>query len=94
MPGTVFQSTLEATGKDYVAYLADARERSDADAGKPIGGSISVALPKGEYVARFYSPVAGEYSPGIFITAEGDKRVSMELPEFRHDVVLRVTRRE
>jgi hypothetical protein len=91
LPQYMQQSTLTVEGNEYVAYIADTRERADSDAGKPIGGRVSIKLAQGDYVARFYSPVAGQYSPGIRV--KGGDSVSLELPEFSHDLVLRVTRK-
>jgi hypothetical protein len=62
--------------------------------GKPIATNVAVELPTGRYVARLYSPVGGEYSPSVPITAEEGKPLVIELPEFTHDVVLRVTRKK
>ena len=48
--GSIAISALALEGKDYIAYIGDARETTDQDAGQPLGGNISfpcrrVALP-------------------------------------------------
>jgi hypothetical protein len=92
LPAHVYRASLAVEGNDYVAYFADARERTDADAGGSIAGTISARLPDGKYVARFYSPVTGQYSPGIHL--DGGNDVKLDIQPFFHDVVLRVTRDE
>jgi hypothetical protein len=89
-PEHLVASTLAVEGKDYVVYLADSREVSDPTAGEPIHGPVSFALPEGSFRVAAYSPVTGEYSPAVAL--EGGKAVSIDVPVFRHDVVLRVTR--
>jgi hypothetical protein len=91
-PQHLTASGLSVQGRDYVAYLADSRELTDAAAGEPIGGSVSLSLPPGTYDVRLYSPVTGEYSPAIEV-AGGDAK-PLVLPPFREDVVIRATRRE
>jgi hypothetical protein len=86
----VVASVLAVDGKDYIAYLADAREVADPDAGQPIGGRIAVAVPAGSYRVTWYAPSTGVSTPGK--SCEGGKKVSVDLPSFRHDVVMRVTR--
>jgi hypothetical protein len=91
VPEHVIPVVLAKPGEDYVAYLSDSRELTDAGAGSSIGGSLSFRLPDGKYVCRFYSPAAGQYSPGVSASGGGEP-VRIELPEFRHDIALRVTR--
>jgi hypothetical protein len=82
---------LAVPGKDYVAYLADSREVTDPEAGKPIRGEASLQLPEGDYSMRFYSPVAGEFFHASKI--KGGK-VSVAVGPFVHDLALRITRTE
>jgi hypothetical protein len=89
-PALLVSATLATEGTDYVAYLADGREISDPTAGQPIRGPIVFALPPGTYWACFYSPIAGVYSPGVRI--QGGERVTLEIPSFEQDIVLRATR--
>jgi hypothetical protein len=81
-----------ASGGDYVAYLADARELTDPGAGDTIAGDVSLVLPQGSYDVSLYSPVTGEYSPGIAV--QGGGKYVMKLPEFKQDMVIRAIRRD
>jgi hypothetical protein len=91
-PEHLSASALSSQGRDYVAYLADSREITDPTAGEAIGGTVSLALPPGNYGVSLYSPVTGEYSPAIDITGGGKSVIT--LPQFRQDVVIRATRRD
>lgn len=86
-PAQLIASGMSVSGGDYVAYLADLRELTDPDAGKAIDGSVSLALPPGNYNVSLYSPVTGEYSPAIAI--KGGGRVALGLPKFTQDIVIR-----
>ena len=50
---------LLQNSKDYNIYLADERELTDKDAGRPIQGKIRFDLPAGLYEIRAYSPETG-----------------------------------
>ena len=89
-PEHLVDATLAKPGSDYIAYLADSREISDPTAGHSIRGRIDFGLPPGTYRASAYSPSAGVYSPGIRV--QGGDRVTLEIPPFEQDIVLRVTR--
>ena len=54
-PKNLVVSGLSASGGDFIAYLADARELSDPTAGSPIEGSLSLSLPPGTYDVSLYS---------------------------------------
>jgi hypothetical protein len=88
-PSHLVKSGLCVAGRECIAYLADDREVADADAGQPIDGKLEIKLPGKRYIVRFYSPVTGEYSPGIGV--EGGAAVTVELPSFTHDIVVRAT---
>ncbi|MBM7567620.1 DUF6298 domain-containing protein [Paenibacillus sacheonensis] len=75
-------------GEDYSIYLADERELADAGAGEPLETELRVRLPEGAYRVSCYSPVTGMGSPWIRI--EGDANTRLSLPEFQHDLVVRV----
>lgn len=90
-PAPLISTSLAAVGKDYVAYLADPREVTDPSAGRPVSGSVSFALPPGSYVASFYSPRSGCYSPGVGVS--GGRTITLEMQPFEDDIVLRVTRK-
>jgi hypothetical protein len=89
-PAPLVAGTLALPGLDYAAYLADRRELTDPSAGEPVSGPVSVTLPEGKFLVSLYSPVSGMYSP-IF-TLEGGRRVTIDLPPFQEDIVLRVQR--
>ena len=89
-PDHMVVATLAVQGTDYVSYLADAREVTDADAGQALEGKVVFSLPNGRFSVRLYSPTTGMYSPGILL--DGGKDTSLPLPQFRHDIVLRATR--
>lgn len=91
-PEHLLVSSLSASGKDFVAYIADDREEGDATAGEPISGEVTIALPPGSYDLSLYSPVTGESSPAIRI--HGGEKSEVTLPPIRQDIVLRATRKE
>jgi len=86
-PDHLVASGLTASGRDYVAYLGDARELSDPDAGQVITGIVTLALPPGSFSVSLYSPATGEYSPAVRI--EGGTKSTLTLLPFRQDVVVR-----
>ncbi len=90
-PSSTLGCVFAAPEQDYCIYLADARERSEPDAGGPIGGSIHLDLPAGDYSMCWYSPMSGVESRAT--TLEGSSRAVFQLPEFIHDLVVRVRRR-
>jgi len=89
-PAPLVAGTLALPGSDYIAYLADGRELTDPSAGEPVSGPVSVTLPSGRFRASLYSPVSGMYSPIFFV--EGGQRVTIDIPPFQNDIVLRVQR--
>lgn len=89
-PEHTISSGLAVAGRDYVIYLADSREIGDPSAGKPIDGRVALVLPPGTFLVRLYSPVTGEYSPGI--TVQGGKTNTFDLAPFEQDVVIRAIR--
>jgi hypothetical protein len=91
-PKNLVVSAVSTGGRDYVAYLADGRELSDPAAGDPIYGTISLALPPGDYDVSLYSPNTGESSPGIAV--KGGTENSVALPPFHQDIVVRAKRRD
>ena len=90
IPVDAVASGLAVTDRDYVAYLADAREIADPNAGRPISCTLHLALPAGRFAVRLYSPVTGEYSPAIPV--EGGRGVSLDLLPFRQDIAIRATK--
>lgn len=88
-PSALVISGLSTTRNEFVAYLGDARELSDPHAGEAIEGKLSLALPEGDYSVSLYSPVTGQYSPGMH--AKGGRKVELTLPSFTQDIVIRAT---
>jgi len=89
-PASLVDATLAIPGFDYVAYLADGREITEANAGQPIGGPVSFSLPAGTYHVCLYSPTAGQYSPCTRVQGGGQRTI--DLVPFQQDIVLRVRR--
>ena len=54
-PKNLVVSGLSTGGRDFAAYLADGRELSDPSAGDAIEGSVSLALPAGDYQVFLFS---------------------------------------
>ncbi|HTJ28931.1 MAG TPA: DUF6298 domain-containing protein [Acidobacteriaceae bacterium] len=90
--GPVALSGLVTSHNDYVAYLGDSREVTDAAAGEPIHGSVTLMLPPGSYDVSLYSPVTGEASPAMVM--HGGANEKLELPRFQEDLVIRATLRK
>jgi hypothetical protein len=88
-PAHLVDAVLAIQGTEYIAYLADGRELSDATAGQLVSGPVSFRLPDGDYRVCLYSPTTGGYSPCLQV--RGGKLVTFALAPFRQDVVLRVT---
>jgi hypothetical protein len=91
-PAHLAVSGLSVSGRDFVAYLGDAREVTDSSAGSAIEGSVSLSLPAGNYDISLYSPTTGEYSPAIQV--KGSSRTDLTLPSFHEDIVVRVRLRD
>lgn len=89
-PQHLVVSSLAASGRDFVAYMADDRELADPTAGESIAGKVTVSLPAGTYDLWLYSPVTGEYSPAIEV--RGGDKTEVTLPPFKEDIVIRATR--
>lgn len=89
-PAHLVDATLSIPGSDYVAYLADGRELSDATAGQPISGPVAFRLPEGNYRVCLYSPATGGYSPCAQVRGGG--RATFDLAPFEQDIALRVKR--
>jgi hypothetical protein len=95
LPGVVTaapEHTVEAAfgvaGSDVSVYLADERELGVPGAGEPIRGALTLSLPEGQHSVSCMSPEAGQWSPDITIT--GGSATTVALPDFRHDILVRV----
>lgn len=82
---------LAVPGEEYAAYIADQRERTEPDAGSPLSGRATLALPPGDYLISTYSPVSGLASPALPL--RGGQPATVELPAVVHDIVLLARRR-
>ena len=89
-PVHTLESVFAVEDEDYSIYLADERELGEDGCGAPISGEISIDLPSGSYKVACYSPITGMYSPEM--TLEGGTDITLGLPEFQHDIVVRVRR--
>lgn len=87
-PPRTLESVFGVEGKDYCIYLADERELEEAGCGEPISGELKLDLPTGFYDLSCYSPVTGLYSPKIQLA--GGTEIEFKIPEFRHDLVVRI----
>jgi len=90
-PQNLVASALSASGRDFVAYLADSRELNDPSAGDSITGAVSVKLPQGTYDLSLYSPMTGEYSPAMEV--RGGEKTVVTLPSFKQDILIRAVRK-
>jgi len=89
-PHTV-ASVLGVEGEDYAIYLADAREAADPGLGEGIRGAVGLSLPAGQWEVTILHPITGETLRWGSIEG-GESR--LELPEFRHDIAVRVKLQE
>ena len=88
VPPATVASTLANPGREYVIYVADAREVDEQGQGEPISGPLAFSLPPGSYQARLYQPTTGEYADAAWPLQGGE--VSIALQPFVHDIVLHI----
>jgi hypothetical protein len=88
-PAHALVSAFGVAGEDVCVYLADERELTDDGCGEPIGGSVSLRLPEGRWTASCFSPETGMYSPAVEVASGA---LDLRLPEFRHDLAVRLRR--
>jgi len=89
VPEATIAVALGKLGKDYAIYVADAREIDERGYGEPCSGNLVFSLPAGNYEARLYGPVAGQYTGKVVKLKGGD--ASMTLEPFVHDIVVHIT---
>ena len=89
-PSRTLESIFGVTGEDYCIYLADEREIEESGYGESISGEVKLDLPEGLYNVACYSPETDLYSPLMKLT--GGSGVRFGIPEFQHDVVIRIRR--
>lgn len=87
-PGHTCESVRASGHEDVAVYLADDRELSESGAGTPISGEIVLDLAETEYRTAVFSPVTGLYSPWVRIAGGNNTRIAV--PEFSHDMVVRI----
>jgi Family of unknown function (DUF6298) len=85
LPSHVLGVTFGVADREYVAYLADRREIDQTGYGELIAGSASITLPAGQFGLATFSPTSGAWSPWLPLP---DGRSTVDLPPFRHDLVL------
>jgi len=90
-PAPCVVSAFGIAGEDVSVYLADGRERLDPEYGDACTGILGLDLPEGRYAVSCFCPVRGGASPGV--TVSGGPGTSIELPEFEHDLVVRIVRK-
>jgi hypothetical protein len=89
-PEHTLDCAFGVAGSDMCIYLADEREiDSDDPPGAPIRGVLRLELPAGMYQAACYSPATGAYSLGLPLAGGA---AELLLPEFTHDIAVRVRR--
>ncbi|MHB1456818.1 MAG: cellulase family glycosylhydrolase [Armatimonadota bacterium] len=91
-PEHTLESVFGITGEDYCIYLADDRELDEEGCGEAASGEVVLDMPVGQYRATCFSPVSGLYSPWIEIS--GGEAVTVNVPEFIHDIVIRIQRKD
>ncbi len=89
-------------GEDVAVYLADERELATArdlpdgdqlerGAGQPLSGALTLGLPAGDYTVAAFDPQTGQSAPAQPLHSDGAP-VTLAVPEFVHDLVLRLRR--
>ena len=91
LPPATIAATLANPGREYVIYVADARELGESGQGEPCSGPLSFSLPEGKYRARYYRPVDGEYDAQT-CELNGGGDVTLHLAAFSHDVVVHIVK--
>ncbi len=91
VPEHCVASVFGVEDEDLSIYLADARERLNPAYGEPCGGSVVLDLPDGDWIVSLVSPKTGECSPAV--TINDGSATTIALPDFRHDLVVRVMRK-
>jgi len=90
-PEPIVESVFAVSEEDYCIYLADGREGDEPGAGEVISGRLRFDLPDGQFEIACFSPETGRYSP--WIDLRGGTGRSFAVPDFHHDLVVRIRRR-
>ena len=89
-PEHILDCVMAVEGEDYCIYLADERELDEPGCGEAMRGALTFDLPAGPYEVACFLPASGAYS--VWLPLEGKPGARLELPEFRHDLVVRIRR--
>lgn len=89
-PEHTLPCVLAVAAEDYSLYLADERELDEPSVGEIISGEVICDLPEGEYELACFSPLTGLYSP--WITLQGGQNTCLRVPDFNHDLLIRIRR--
>lgn len=90
-PEHTLPSVLAVEGESYSIYLADCRESDVPGAGETIRGEVVCDFPEADYETACYSPVTGLYS--LWSPLCGGRNTRLFVPQFTHDIVLRIQKR-
>lgn len=91
-PSEACISAFGIAGEDMGFYLADQREEESEEAGELLRGVLEIQVPPALYEVSCFNPLTGVASPAIPLRVL-DAGLQLTLPEFQHDIVVRVTRK-
>ena len=89
LPDATVAATLANPGKEYVIYVADARELEEPGRGEPIAGDVAFPLPTGSYHVCLYSPASGDHIGPLGHLDGGS--VTIRVGPFVEDIVIHMT---
>lgn len=90
-PAHVTVCVIGREGEECHIYLADNREITEEGYGSKVSGSITLRITQGVYFVQIFSPESGMFSHRFAIKLPNSR---IDLPEFTHDIVLRIVRKE
>lgn len=89
-PSEVLESVFGVPGEQYNIYIADKRELDEYGQGEDILGYIELNIKPGEYNITYCYPENGLTVSDVKVF---DGRTKLNLPQFRHDMVILLNRR-
>ena len=92
LPAHIVPSGMAVAGRDYVVYLADARELGDAHANEEIRTRVVLEVPAGDYSVSVMTPQTGVSSQTVTIKSNG--KLSIQVPAFKEDIVVRAEKKK